>query len=130
MGSSDFRFSISLGLTSKWDSSLIMDRVGIRTQKGSSPTHRSCIFITKDEELGQIYMPLFELSVQISPAPPKSSFLEISNFTGLSGKILSKRLENSRLMIFEARVLRKLFELAFLNNYNAHKKIERRCSAR
>ena len=33
---------------------------GIRTQKGSSPTHRSYIFITKDEELGQIYMPFFE----------------------------------------------------------------------
>jgi hypothetical protein len=105
---------------------------GTNTQTGSSPTHRSCIFITKDEELGQIYMPLFELSVQISPAPLKSSFLEISNFTWLSGKILSKRLENSRLMMFEARVLRlrKLFELTFLNNYNARKKIERRCSAR
>jgi len=52
---------------------------GISTQMGSSPTDQLHIFPTKDEELGQIYMPLFELSVQISPAPPKSPFAKINN---------------------------------------------------
>jgi hypothetical protein len=45
---------------------------GTNTQTGSSPSHRSCIFITKDEELGQIYvLCLLESAVQISPARPK-----------------------------------------------------------
>ena len=48
---------------------------GISTQKGSSPTHRSCIFITKDGELGQISVPLFIGIVGSNlSAPPNVSF--------------------------------------------------------
>jgi hypothetical protein len=56
---------------------------GIRTQTGSSPTHRSCIFITKDEKVGQIYvLCLLESAVQISSARP-NSFRQIKENSSL-----------------------------------------------